>query len=115
MLSLPTGHRLSGTNVLEGIIEGKGIEEIVKSMNDSATSTESKGNAYEAVVLNTNAGSPESTQYDKYNIPNSVTLYRDSDTNVQEAKKYKGQQTAKAQKGSSKFKYNKQKKYSRIG
>ena len=70
---------------LNGILKGEKIEQIVEEINayelkrwTSKDRTILKGRQpYEALVLNAESGSPESTAYDKHNIPNSLTLFYD--------------------------------------
>ncbi len=68
--------------LLRGLSSGKSILQITQEMNDEEKKERLKekgvmgvGNRYEAVVLNAGASSPESTAYERHNIPNSVTLF----------------------------------------
>lgn len=65
--------------LLEGLLTGKRIEQITQKMNieENPMNNPKIGKPYETIILNAEAGSAESTQYDKYNLPKSATLFFD--------------------------------------
>lgn len=75
--------RESISKFLEGLLTGEKVEQLVEHYNEVYKKVSRwKGelpvaNLFEAVVLNVDANSPESRQYDKHNIPNAITLFYD--------------------------------------